>query len=428
MLVGDLLDQAHTHQDVGWADDLRLVTAVSPALSVLTVPTGWPLPRPFAALARPQVTAVVLTCDDQELIGRCLQSLADDADEFLVIDWGSTDRTLEIVKSQHLPVRIVHAPWRDDFGRQRNLAFDHVTDGWLLMVGADEVLTADARGTIRRSLLLLDQLLGGSDFAICPQIADADDPGGLHTDLPRALRAGSALRYRGRVHERPYDPCGRAARSVHISSRFTRYGQGAEAMAAKRKHERHKRLLALSRVEEPENPKWTFYQVRDELQHPTGPDRSRELSDQLEQSLVRCPPDAPDYFTERNEDSWAVLCQLALRSGAQDSVEAYAARLDDVGRTAEAAYYRTTLAMNRAMDGLAQLGEDIRSKAVQPSLSSVRVIGRLHELDGFLALATGRYELVAPALLAAHRYGAGTDLGAVLAELRNAAAQWHQVV
>ncbi|AUG76864.1 hypothetical protein CFP65_1999 [Kitasatospora sp. MMS16-BH015] len=424
MLVGDLLDQAHRHHDGEPAADLRLITSLSHALTRLPLSADWSSKTQHAPVPRTRITAVVLARDEQETIGRCIQALAGDVDEVLVIDSGSTDETVKTAERQEIPVRVVHAPWREDFALQRNVAFDHITEGWILMVDADEVLTPETRGTIRKSLTLLDRLLPGADLAVCPQVCDLHDPGGLYTDLPRAIRAASRLRYRGRVHERPYDPDGNAPETVHISSRFTHYGYQPQVMAAKHKLDRHARLLDLCIRDEPENPKWTFYRVRAELQHTTSPAQSKELFGQLETALAHCPPDGPHYLTERSQDSWAVLCELALRFGDTERVTAYADLLDHAGRDAEATYYRAVVTMSQALHRLTQLSQQIRAKAAHPARCGVRDIGRLHEVDGFLSLATGRYELAHEALQSARRHGAGTDLAAELTALRDTATTW----
>ncbi|MGW1075072.1 glycosyltransferase [Streptomyces sp. NPDC002537] len=339
MLFGDMLSQAHLDHDAGppWRDDLRLISAVSRQLARTDVAPGATAAgaRP-RALPAPRITAVVLTCDEQETIGPCLRAVANDVDEVLIIDSGSTDRTLEIAGRQPVPTRIIHAPWQDDFAGQRNLAFDHVSEGWIVMIDADEVLDASSAGGIRRCLSLLDHVLPHTDLAVCPEIVDSGERGGVHTDLPRGLRADTALRFRGRIHERPYDAEGNAPPTVHAAWRFDHYGYRPEVIEAKRKYERHARILEFCRAEEPENPTWDFYQVRAELRDPLGPDRSRELFDLLTASLALAPPGSSDYAAQRREDTWALLCELALRFAGADEVSAFAALLEGADREAEA--------------------------------------------------------------------------------------------
>ena len=86
-------------------------------------------------MTRPGLTAIVTTFNEEANVRECLESLAF-ADERLVVDSYSTDRTVAIARS--IPgVRIVQ---REYFGSaaQKNWAMDQTTTPWLLIVDADE--------------------------------------------------------------------------------------------------------------------------------------------------------------------------------------------------------------------------------------------------------------------------------------------------
>ena len=67
---------------------------------------------------RPLVSACMITKNEEQHIGRCLQSQQGFSDEIIVVDTGSTDRTVEIAKS--FGARVVCSPWREDFAFHRN--------------------------------------------------------------------------------------------------------------------------------------------------------------------------------------------------------------------------------------------------------------------------------------------------------------------
>ncbi len=319
MRFGEVLVASHGRDTATspWEEDLRLVYDVSPRLADVPATA---FPPPSSAAPAPRITAVILTCDEEKRVGQCIDAMAADVDEVLVIDSGSRDGTLQVVRESGVPTRIVESPWQKDFARQRNLAFDHVTDGWVVMVDADEELAPASVGALRRCLAVLDLVLPDVDLAVCPEIADVDDQGGIYSDLPRALRARTSLRYRGRIHERPYDREGNCPLTARVSVRFTHYGYQPEVIAAKKKLQRHNSLLELCREDEPQNPKWTYYQAREQLVEDLTPARARELFDLLSESLTHCPPGASDYVAERVQDSWALLCELALRFGGANEI------------------------------------------------------------------------------------------------------------
>ena len=89
-------------------------------------------------LKRRRLTVGVLTFNEERNIARCLQS-ASFADELLVIDSGSTDRTVEIARDHGA---VVHAyPDWQGFAVQRNRLLQHATGDYVFFVDADEEIT-----------------------------------------------------------------------------------------------------------------------------------------------------------------------------------------------------------------------------------------------------------------------------------------------
>lgn len=82
------------------------------------------------------------------MIGRCLASVAW-ADEIIVLDSGSTDRTVALCRQSG--ARVVETDW-PGFGPQKNRALDHATGTWVLSLDADEYLTQEAQAEIQAVL------------------------------------------------------------------------------------------------------------------------------------------------------------------------------------------------------------------------------------------------------------------------------------
>jgi glycosyltransferase involved in cell wall biosynthesis len=94
------------------------------------------------------LSATVITFNEEKNLSPCLESLAF-ADEIIVIDSGSTDRTLEIAKA--FTDRVYQEPWQG-YARQKNLAQERAQGPWILNVDADERVTP-ALGREIRALL-----------------------------------------------------------------------------------------------------------------------------------------------------------------------------------------------------------------------------------------------------------------------------------
>ena len=96
-----------------------------------------------------KLSAVVITKDNERTIARCVESLAW-ADEVVVVDSGSTDRTPEICRSLGAAVHVT-----DDWpghGPQKNRALDRASGEWVLSIDSDEWVTPELRADIERVL------------------------------------------------------------------------------------------------------------------------------------------------------------------------------------------------------------------------------------------------------------------------------------
>ena len=97
------------------------------------------------ASAPPTLTVAVLTLNEAHRIEACLQSAAF-ADQLLVVDAGSTDKTVALAQSLGAEVH-VHPDWQG-FAVQRNRLLQHTTGDWVFFLDADEVIPTDLAADI----------------------------------------------------------------------------------------------------------------------------------------------------------------------------------------------------------------------------------------------------------------------------------------
>ncbi|PKN18022.1 MAG: hypothetical protein CVU71_10890 [Deltaproteobacteria bacterium HGW-Deltaproteobacteria-6] len=77
--------------------------------------------------------------NEEKHLVRCLKSVRDVVDEIIMVDTGSTDRTIDIGKI--FGAKIFEFPWTGDFSAARNESLKYATGDWILILDADEVLS-----------------------------------------------------------------------------------------------------------------------------------------------------------------------------------------------------------------------------------------------------------------------------------------------
>jgi len=81
-----------------------------------------------------KISAAIIALNEERNVSRVIESLRC-CDEILVVDSGSTDRTMEIAAK--LGARVVESPWRGYAG-QKNFAAEQCENDWILSLDADE--------------------------------------------------------------------------------------------------------------------------------------------------------------------------------------------------------------------------------------------------------------------------------------------------
>lgn len=91
-----------------------------------------------------QISAVIIAGNEEAKIGQAIASV-DWADEVLVIDSESADRTVELAES--LGARVISRPW-PGFAAQKQFGVESATYDWIFSVDADEQVTPELRDEI----------------------------------------------------------------------------------------------------------------------------------------------------------------------------------------------------------------------------------------------------------------------------------------
>lgn len=152
-----------------------------------------------------RISACYIVRNEEKNLSQSLASVAGVADEIVLVDTGSTDRTLEIARNYG--ARIFQQEWQDNFALHRNYALEQATGDWIIFLDADEYFV-DAGG-------LVDYLQRADAFPACegmllPLININPDTGTEQAEIiDRALslriwRNKGNFRFAGCVHEMLY--------------------------------------------------------------------------------------------------------------------------------------------------------------------------------------------------------------------------------
>src|SRR5690349_2795694 len=97
---------------------------------------------------QPLISACLIVRNEEANLPRCLGSLAGKIDQFVVVDTGSTDRTVEL--AQQAGAEVFQFAWCDDFSAARNESLRHAWGKWILWIDADDELVEREPGALRR--------------------------------------------------------------------------------------------------------------------------------------------------------------------------------------------------------------------------------------------------------------------------------------
>lgn len=99
--------------------------------------------------SRPKISCIIIVKNEERNINACLDSLAW-ADEIIVVDSGSADRTREIC-ARYPKVVFSDHPW-EGFGPQKNRALGLATSQWVFSIDADERVTPELAEEIIKTI------------------------------------------------------------------------------------------------------------------------------------------------------------------------------------------------------------------------------------------------------------------------------------
>lgn len=144
------------------------------------------------------ISLCMIVKDEEDVIGRCLESVAGLMDEIVIVDTGSSDRTKEIAAKY--TDQIYDFAWIDDFAAARNFSFDQARCDYCMWLDADDVLKATDREAFAQ---LKASLSPAVDVVMMRYNTGFDSKGNVTFSYyrERIIKNHAGMRWKGAVHE-----------------------------------------------------------------------------------------------------------------------------------------------------------------------------------------------------------------------------------
>jgi len=194
------------------------------------------------------ISACLIVKNEEEFLPKCLVSIKGFVDEIIIVDTGSTDRTVEIAESHG--GKIYHHPWENDFSRHRNQSISYATGEWILVIDGDEELIQWDQSI--DSILLNKNI--DSIYIEVENIFGKGEGIAWHNSI-RLFRNDNKISYKGKVHNQLVGHQNSAYSATVIYHRGYHLDQERE----ERKYLRTKTLLEQEIEKDPDNPMFHHY-------------------------------------------------------------------------------------------------------------------------------------------------------------------------
>ncbi|PIQ24969.1 hypothetical protein COW36_06345 [bacterium (Candidatus Blackallbacteria) CG17_big_fil_post_rev_8_21_14_2_50_48_46] len=146
-----------------------------------------------------RLSVCMIVRNAEDTLVTALESIADLADEIIVVDTGSQDQTLALAAAFSPQVKVLQTVWQDDFSLARNLSLRAAQGDWILVLDADERLEPEGSSCLRK--LLAFGVMGWNLFVFQQKHLRDQAENSFWVQVGRLFRAHPDLRFHGLLHE-----------------------------------------------------------------------------------------------------------------------------------------------------------------------------------------------------------------------------------
>ena len=225
-----------------------------------------------------RLSLCMIVRNEADMLSTCLKAAEGAVDEICILDTGSTDDTVEIARS--FGARVETAEWADDFSSARNQSLEMAKGEWILVLDADEILSAGAKNGLRHVMNAPDVIAASLQFT--------NDYGDRSIDclILRMFKNHPSHRFQNIIHEQVLPSILETIQSeggaiITANVHVDHLGYRPEVREAQGKDERNLRLFERATAADPTNA-YLWYKFGDFLRRDRDTARIVEC---LEKSL-----------------------------------------------------------------------------------------------------------------------------------------------
>ncbi len=198
----------------------------------------------------PKLSVCIIAKNEEKYLAQCLQSVRAIANQIVVVDTGSIDRTVEIAKS--FGAEIYNFDWCEDFSAARNAALERARGDWVLILDADEELPADQHARLQADLK------NRKTIALRLPLLNRGEEEHGRSCVPRLFRNAPGIYFTGRIHEQVFPSAVAVGKDWGLgtaigTAQILHHGYSREVLEDRDKVQRNLKLLRVAVAEMPED-------------------------------------------------------------------------------------------------------------------------------------------------------------------------------
>lgn len=186
-----------------------------------------------------KISACIIAKNEEKNIEKCIQSLMPISKEIIVVDTGSTDKTISICNE--LGAKVFHYNWNDDFSAAKNYALSKATGEWIIFLDADEYIDVDSISKIKN---LIDHSEFNNFNVVAFKMINIDKETNKTIDEVFKIRMfkNKEVSYEGEIHE--HLSCKKGEFNIlNLYKELTIYHTGYSSSIAKAKAKRNLEIM-----------------------------------------------------------------------------------------------------------------------------------------------------------------------------------------